>query len=103
MPSLARLGHELFGGRIVSRSSLREMARFHPGGYWEGYGLGLATNSLDGHTMWGHGGDGLGSHTEFWHLPRERLTIVIAWNDDLLDRSDILPALLRTTLDGRAW
>src|SRR5829696_6652830 len=33
-----------------------------------------------------HGGDGLGSHTEFWHLPRERLTLAVSWNDDLLDR-----------------
>jgi D-alanyl-D-alanine carboxypeptidase len=103
VPSLARFGHELFGGRILARSSLREMARFHPGGFWEGYGLGLAANSLDEHPMWGHGGDGLGSHTEFWHLPRERLTIAVAWNDELLDDSDILPALLRTTLDRRAW
>jgi len=103
VPSLARFGHELFGGRILARSSLREMARFHPGGFWEGYGLGLAANSLDEHPMWGHGGDGLGSHTEFWYLPRERLTVAVAWNDELLDDSDILPALLRTALDRRAW
>ena len=103
VPALARFGHELFGGRILARSSLREMARFHPGGFWEGYGLGLAANSLDEHPMWGHGGDGLGSHTEFWYLPRERLTVAVAWNDELLDDSDILPALLRTALDRRAW
>ena len=86
VPSLARWGHELFGGRVLRRGSLREMARFHSGGLWEAYGLGLARDSFEGRTMWGHSGDGLGSHTEFWHLPQERLTIAVSWNDDLLDR-----------------
>jgi hypothetical protein len=49
--------------------------------------------------MWGHVGDGVGSHTEFWHLPRERLTMAVAWNDDLLDHEgQIYPQLLRTAL-----
>jgi len=49
--------------------------------------------------MWGHGGDGIGSHTEFWHLPQERLTLAVTWNDDLLDREGRLHlALLRAAL-----
>jgi hypothetical protein len=63
IPSLARWGHELFSGRVIQPRSLREMARFHLGAFWEAYGLGLARDSLDGRTMWGHSGDGLGSHT----------------------------------------
>jgi D-alanyl-D-alanine carboxypeptidase len=98
VPQLARFTHALLGGRILERSSLREMAQFRPGGFWEGYGLGLARNSLDGSTLWGHGGDGLGSHTELWHLPRERVTLAVTWNDDLLDRNTIVPALLRPVL-----
>ena len=86
VPSLARWGHELFEGRVLSPASLREMARFHPGGFWEGYGLGLAQDSFEERTMWGHTGDGLGSHTELWHLPREHLTLAVTWNDDLLER-----------------
>jgi hypothetical protein len=31
-------------------------------------------------------GDGLGSHTELWHVPRARLTIAVSWNDDMVDR-----------------
>ena len=85
-PSLARWGHELFEGRVLRPASLREMTRFRPGAFWEAYGLGLARDSFEDRTMWGHGGDGLGSHTEFWHLPRERLTLAVTWNDDLLDR-----------------
>lgn len=99
VPSLARWGHELFEGRVLSPASLREMARFHPGGFWEGYGLGLARDSFEDRTMWGHGGDGLGSHTEFWHLPRERLTLAVTWNDDLLEREGGLHlTLLRAAL-----
>jgi D-alanyl-D-alanine carboxypeptidase len=99
VPSLARWGHELLGGRVLSPASLREMARFHPGGFWEAYGLGLAKDSFEDRTMWGHGGDGLGSHTEFWHLPRERLTLAVTWNDDLLDREGGLHlTLLRAAL-----
>jgi len=99
VPSLARWGHELFGGRVLEPASLREMARFHPGGFWEAYGLGLAQDSFEERTMWGHGGDGLGSHTEFWHLPHERLTLAVTWNDDLLDREGGLHvALLRAAL-----
>jgi CubicO group peptidase (beta-lactamase class C family) len=48
------------------------------GDYWPGYGLGLASDASGGVQMWGHTGDGLGSHTELWHAPRERLTVAIA-------------------------
>ena len=70
--------------------------------FWDGYGLGLALDSNDDRPMWGHGGDGFGTHTEFWHLPRERLTIAMTWNDDVLDREGrILPTLLRAALAYR--
>ena len=99
--SLARWGHELFGGRILRPASLREMTRFHPGALWEAYGLGLARNSFEGRTLWGHSGDGFGSHTEFWHMPRERLTLAVSWNDDALDSEGGLQVpLLRAALTG---
>jgi hypothetical protein len=99
--SLARWGHELFRGNVLEEGSLREMTRFRPGALWEDYGLGLARDSFEDRVMWGHGGDGLGSHTEFWHLPRERLTLAVSWNDDLLDREGGLHLpLLRAALTG---
>jgi D-alanyl-D-alanine carboxypeptidase len=101
VPSLARWGDRLLGGRILQPSSLAAMARFHSGAFWDGYGLGLAKWSIDDHLMWGHSGDGLGSHTELWRLPKERLTIAVSWNDDLIDRDgQILPALVRAALGG---
>jgi D-alanyl-D-alanine carboxypeptidase len=96
VPSLARWGHELLGGHILKPESLREMTRFHPGAFPLGYGLGLGRDTIDEHTMWGHTGDGFGSHTELWHVPAENLTIAVSWNDDDLDREAVfLPHLLR--------
>ena len=99
VPSLARWGHALLGGRLLRPTSLREMSRFRNGAFWEGYGLGLARSSVDQHVLWGHGGDGLGSHTEFWHVPRKDLTIAVTWNDDQLDHRAPFPTtLLRLAL-----
>jgi CubicO group peptidase (beta-lactamase class C family) len=86
VPSLARWGQALFDGQIVPSAALYEMSRFHPSAFWDGYGLGLAKYTVDGHLMWGHTGDGQGSHTEFWHLLRENMTIAVTWNDDAIDR-----------------
>jgi D-alanyl-D-alanine carboxypeptidase len=97
--SLARWAHQLLGGHVLRPQSLREMTRLHAITYWNGYGLGLAASEQDGHPMWGHSGDGLGSHTELWHLPREDLTIAVSWNDDLVDSdSPILRTLVRAAL-----
>ena len=52
--------------------------------------------------MWGHIGDGDGSHSELWHLPHDRITIAVSWNDDVRDReAPFLVSLLRTTLASR--
>ena len=68
----------------------------------DGYGLGLMRDSLHDSVLWGHVGDGLGSHTELWHAPRERLTIAVTWNDDMIDREGgIFEALLSTALEPR--
>jgi len=97
VPSLARWGQALLGGHILKPASLRTMTRFHPGVFPLGYGLGLGRDTIDGHTLWGHTGDGFGSHTELWHVPADNLTIAVSWNDDTLDREAVfLPHLLRT-------
>lgn len=99
VPSLARWGQALFNDEIVKPSSLREMAKFHPGAFWDGYGLGLAQYSFEGHEMWGHTGDGLGSHTEFWHLVKENVTIAVTWNDEVIEgNSGIFQGLVRAAV-----
>ena len=110
VPSLARWGHALLGGGLLSPNSLRTMTRFHntspqladtlelPAHH--SYGLGLFRDSLDGHPMWGHPGGGIGGHSELWQLPHDRITIAVSWNDDALgrDAAPFLLSLLRTTL-----
>ncbi len=77
VPSLARWGDQLLSGQILNPTSLQEMTRFRRGGFWEATGLGLARDSIDGISMWGHSGNGLGTFTEFWHLPRQRLRVAL--------------------------
>jgi hypothetical protein len=99
VPSLARWAHELLSGRILKPESLEQMTRFHDGDYWPGYGLGLASDASGGVQMWGHTGDGLGSHTELWHAPRERLTVAMSWNDSEFEGDPpFMRALVRTAL-----
>jgi D-alanyl-D-alanine carboxypeptidase len=113
VPSLARWGHALLGGGLLSPSSLRAMTRFHDMSpdradalqlpARKSYGLGLWRDDVDGHLMWGHPGGGLGGHSELWHLPHDGITIAVSWNDDALgrDAAPFLLSLLRTTLAPR--
>jgi D-alanyl-D-alanine carboxypeptidase len=113
VPSLARWGHALLGGGLLSPSSLRAMTRFHDASpdladelqlsAHRSYGLGLWRDDVDGHLMWGHPGGGVGGHSELWHLPHDRITIAVSWNDAALgrDAAPFLLSLLRTTLASR--
>jgi D-alanyl-D-alanine carboxypeptidase len=85
VPSLARWGSELLGGHVLEPSSLQEMQDVHGGAFWSGYGLGLAKWYAGDHELWGHTGDGLGTHSELWYMPKERVTVAVAWNDHAID------------------
>jgi D-alanyl-D-alanine carboxypeptidase len=99
VPSLALWGHALFGGHVLKAASLRQMTHFHEFTDLEGYGLGTMLDTLDGHVLWGHLGHSPGTHTELWHLPREDLTLAVAWNDDSVDHvSGFAQDLLRAAL-----
>ncbi|MDA0162441.1 beta-lactamase family protein [Solirubrobacter ginsenosidimutans] len=99
VPNLARWGHELLGGRVLAPASLKQMTRFHAFHPWTGYGLGLGRDDSSGLEMWGHSGDGLGSHTELWHAPQKNLTVAFSWNDDDFDSDPVfMRALVRAAL-----
>jgi D-alanyl-D-alanine carboxypeptidase len=99
VPSLARWGRELLGGHVLEPSSLQEMQDVHPGGFWAGYGLGLAKWYVDDHELWGHTGNGIGTHSELWYMPKERVTVAVAWNDDAIDSDGgIFQALVRAAV-----
>jgi D-alanyl-D-alanine carboxypeptidase len=102
VPSLAHWGSELLGGHVLEPSSLQEMQDVHGGGFWAAYGLGLAKSYVDDREMWGHTGDGLGTHTELWYMPKERVTVAVAWNDDAIDDDGgIFQALARAAVGSR--
>ena len=49
--------------------------------------------------MWGHGGNGFGSHSGLWYMPKEHITVAVAWNDnDIDDDGGFVPALVRAAL-----
>jgi D-alanyl-D-alanine carboxypeptidase len=99
VPSLARWGSELLGGHVLELSSLQEMQDVHPGGFWAGYGLGLAKWYVDDHELSGHTGNGIGTHSELWYMPKERVTVAVAWNDDAIDNDGgIFQALVRAAV-----
>jgi D-alanyl-D-alanine carboxypeptidase len=99
VPSLARWGSRLLGGHVLEPSSLQEMQDVHGRLFWSGYGLGLAKWGVDDHDMWGHTGDGLGTHTELWYMPKERVTVAVAWNDHAIDSDGgIFQALVRAAV-----
>jgi D-alanyl-D-alanine carboxypeptidase len=100
VPSLARWGSELLGGQVLKPSSLDAMRDFRSGGFRDGYGLGLAKWSVDDRELWGVTGDaGLGTRTELWYMPTERVTVAVAWNDDAIDDDGgIFQALVRAAV-----
>jgi D-alanyl-D-alanine carboxypeptidase len=99
VPSLARWGSELLGGRVLEPASLKAMQDIHNGAFWAGYGLGLAKWYVGDHEMWGHSGDGIGTHSELWYLPKERVTVAVSWNDAAIDNDgQILPALVNAAV-----
>ena len=99
VPSLARWGSELLGGHVLEPSSLQEMQDVHQSGFEAGYGLGLAKWYVDDHDLWGHTGDGIGTHSELWYMPKERVTVAVAWNDHAIDNDGgIFQALVRAAV-----
>lgn len=98
--ALARWGDALLTGDVLQKRSLEQMTTFHDGAMWQGYGLGLGHQSVDGRQVWGHSGDIPGFHAELWHLPDEDLTMAVDWNDDRVS-SDVIPrSLLVVALDA---
>jgi D-alanyl-D-alanine carboxypeptidase len=98
---LAGWADGVFTGATLDPDSVHQMATFNEGtALWQGYGLGLARQTVDGREVWGHVGDIPGFHTELWHLPDEDLTMALAWNDDRVS-DDVIPrSMLIVALDA---
>jgi len=85
---LARWGHSLFTGKILTPQSMEEMLDFVDsgrGGNMEGYGLGVqkfrsGTVGMKG--CIGHAGGGKGSVAYMVHLPEHEVTVAVLVNEN---------------------
>jgi hypothetical protein len=73
---LARWARALYGGRVLSASSLERMVAFGP----KDYGLGARGAIKGDRVAWGHGGSLDGFQTGMWYLPSIDASVVVMWN-----------------------
>jgi CubicO group peptidase (beta-lactamase class C family) len=73
---LLRWEHGLFGGKLLSATSLKKMTT----PFKQDYAMGLAVRSVNGHTVIDHGGGIEGFNTELAYYPDDKLTVVVLGN-----------------------
>jgi D-alanyl-D-alanine carboxypeptidase len=98
--AMARWADRLFAGKLLEPESLDEMTDFAPGSGLDAYGLGLERFEMHRREAWGHGGGMPGFRSRLTYLPKEGLTLVAVWNDDLIDQDRIPETLMKVALDG---
>lgn len=90
---LARWWQALMTGRVVNAASLAAMMT--PAGP-QGYGLGMARNTLAGRTVWFHSGEIRGFAAFGMHDPAKRASIVVLVNENPGPATGLGGALLAT-------
>jgi hypothetical protein len=73
---LARWARALYGGHVLSATSVARMTEFAR----KGYGLGVRRAIKGDREAWGHGGSLDGFQTGMWYLPAIDASVVIMWN-----------------------
>lgn len=97
--SVARFGHALFTGRLLAPESLRAMVHFGDADYFDAYGLGVARSEVHGQEVWGHGGRIPGFASDLFYLPKQRMTLAIAVNDEGWPLEDTAAELMYAALE----
>lgn len=95
-PDIARWGQALYGGEVLSDTSLAAMTdfTFYPqkqGGF---YGLGTRMRTFDAWEMEGHTGTLRAFNAAMWYLPELDLTVVVETNRTGIDANALTDALL---------
>jgi D-alanyl-D-alanine carboxypeptidase len=103
--NLARWGHFLFEGKILSSASMNEMLKFvdsGSGGNMEAYGLGVQKfrkKISGGENGVGHAGGGKGSVAYMVYLPEHQVTIAVLVNENNSRCSEyIVKTLIKKTV-----
>ena len=73
---LARFGHALISGKIVSKKTLGVMTDVGP----DNYGLGISSREFNGHRWLGHDGSYGGYESENWTDEQRQVTIAVTTN-----------------------
>ena len=100
-PDVSRFFQGLLAGRVVSASSLKAMTAQHSEQVlaWNGYGYGVARQSMDCGTAFGHSGRLDGYVAESWTVPSShRSVVVLANRDDNGDGGGVLAHLVSAAL-----
>lgn len=86
---LAVWAQALFGGRVLSPTSVAQMVEFNE----EDYGLGARGYVLGGRTAWGHGGSLRGFEAAMRYVPWLDASVVVMWNRGLVDPKELAQQL----------
>jgi len=83
---LARWGHNLYSGNVISQASLQEMMTFVnlTGSYYNGYGLGCMRFPYAGKTYIGHAGNFFGMAASLFYYPQDGTTVAVLVNEDCI-------------------
>lgn len=92
---VARWGHALYGGRVVTGALYDELTRWVERGDGRQYGLGVLREPVGGPTLLGHRGNGAGYSAALWHEPASGMTVSVLSNAHGLDLTTVARALLR--------
>jgi CubicO group peptidase (beta-lactamase class C family) len=92
---LATWADALFGGRVLSRASLRAMTDFLPPDL---YGLGARWGAFADHPAVGHRGGLRGYEASLWYFPGEDVSIALLSNQGNWDTDPVLERVARVVL-----
>lgn len=82
---LVHWGYNLYSGKVLSSTSLKEMLTFtNLNSYYTGYGLGSMRFTGNGRTYWGHAGNFIGFAASLLYNPTDSVCVALMVNQDCI-------------------
>lgn len=98
VPDLLLFSESLFGGKLISDSSLNEMIytnQFPPCKPACGYGLGIETWQISQYSGYGKNGSSIGVDANFIYFPEQKTSIVLFFNYGGGNKKDLINSILQ--------
>ena len=99
---LARWARELYEGRVFSAARLEEMLNALPSGEGERYGLGVTILPSGAGPVYGHDGSMFGYQTVMLYFAKDRVSVAVQINADLMKPQKVGPGSLTGQIVGIA-